>query len=146
VDSFQFDQDGARAVFVVRKASNQEIELFVAPLDASAAAVRLNDPPPSGGSLVGAPHVLVQGSHVYYVGREAADPTRDELYRVPLAGGVLPTKISTRFVGGSSPLFGLVDGAKGVVYRSDEETPGATELYQATFPPSKVDRGRVPPF
>ncbi len=144
---------------MVSDASHQEAELFVVPLDASAAAVRLNDPPPSGGNLEGEPQVLVQGFHVYFVGREAADQTRHELYRVPLAGGVLPTKISTRLVltNNTWPLFGLVYSAKGVVYllvysakgvvyRSDAETPGAAELYQATLPPSKVDRGRVPPF
>jgi hypothetical protein len=118
-------------------------QLFSVPIDGSGGLVQLN------GNLHGAVGVVnyritANGRRVVYVANE--DPSADEVFEVPIAGGPR-VRLS-----GSLPRFGNVSVAlaltsddERVVYLADGQTDTVDELFSSVLRPPRIRREDDPP-
>jgi hypothetical protein len=125
--------DSTRLVYMADALVDELVELFSAPVDGSAAPVRLNGPLPSGGSIgeYGSIHeyaVLPDASRVVYRA-EQSSVTRSELFVVPIDASAPPERLNGPLVtGGDVSAFAVgPDGT--VVYIADQRVDGVFELF-----------------
>ena len=169
---FGVSPDGERVVYVASRDdivfTREGTELFSAPVDGSAPAVRISQPLARVGRIgnfTGYFAISPDSSRVVYV----ADGHRTEtveLFSVPIDGSAAPTRLNAPFaIVGVTPSGGRVelpleravqrfrispDGTR-VVYEADQDQPGVLELYSVPIdgsqPPRRlhprVDQGHV---
>ena len=130
--------DGSRVVWTADALVDEVIELFSAPVDGSAAPVRLNPPFVVGRniltsySITEAPGYVISpdGSTVVYLADQEQNE-RFELYRVPIDGSAAPVKLSGALVtsGDVSPSFQISPDGQWIVYVADQLTNNRNELF-----------------
>ncbi|HEX6883478.1 MAG TPA: hypothetical protein VF530_08865 [Planctomycetota bacterium] len=138
----EFTQDGARVLYLADDQTDRALELFSAPADASATAVRLNAPLPRDGA-VGS--FVSAGDQVVFTaprdpGTINAGPA---LQVVPSAGGAEPKVLTPELalgpVAGDVFSFQTSPDGRWAVYVADQEEDAVDEIYAVrTF-------GRSPP-
>lgn len=141
--------DGERVIYLSNHDTAEEIELFSAPIDGSAPAVRLNGPLVPGGDVVTylqPPAFTPDGGRVLYLADQETDGVV-ELFVVPSDGSASPVKLNAALVaGGNVQAFQAGDGER-VVYAADQLVDGREELFavplDASAAPLKLN-GSVP--
>ena len=143
---FLLTPDGTRAVYVADRDANESYQLFVVPVDGSAAPLELSGAMVAGGSVAlgtfGAsldqlPAVQVSADSnwaVFVADREVNE--RFELYSVPLDGSQPPVKLNGPLptdadVSRSAEDVRISADHARVVYRADEEAFRSTGLWSA---------------
>ncbi len=129
----QIAPDGSRAVYVAPQDTPGVQELYVVPLDGSAAPLKLNGQLDSGGDV--RPYddgvqITADGARVVYVADQDTNE-RFELYSVPIGGGQA-VKLNETLAGQRDVDRFLIspDGSR-VVYVADQEVDQLFELYSA---------------
>jgi hypothetical protein len=134
VRSFQLDPAGQRVVFVSDALANSVFELFIVPIDGSAAPRRLNAPFADGGDVAvtyggWSFRITPDGASVLYI----ADQRNDELFElfgVPLDGSASAYRLSAPLVqGGDVASFNVSADSSRVLYLADQEVDGLVELF-----------------
>jgi Tol biopolymer transport system component len=135
---FALSPDGTRVLYVADQLADNTFELFGAPVDGSAPAIRLNAPFPLGGDVgtLVPPAFSADGTRVAYL----ADQTTDEiveLLSVPGDGSAPPVSVSPALdigpvVGDVTAFRVLPDGAR-ALYVADQEVDERFELYGVTL-------------
>ncbi|NOT30631.1 MAG: hypothetical protein HOP15_09320 [Planctomycetes bacterium] len=140
-----------RVAYVSDEAVNDVFELYGAPIDGSAAAVRLNLPLPAGGDVIfsssgpfsgGAQFDQVAGDRVLYIADQLANDVF-ELFSVPNFGRAPPVRLNGPLVAGGD-VSAFLAGRKRVVYRADETIDNRYELYSVPLDGSAPSRSLTP--
>jgi len=145
--AFVLAPDGSRVLFVADKDTDEVFELYSAPLDASAAPVRLNATPLPGGGFQGfdATTVAVAPDALTVVYRlDQASAGSFELWSVPIDGSAAPVRLSGTLTGGGDVgAFALSPDGTQVLFLADREFNDRTELWRAPLhggsPPVRVN-------
>jgi Tol biopolymer transport system component len=130
---------GARVVYRADQDADEVFELFSAPIDGSAAPVRLHRSLAPGGDVaLLSTRVAPDGSTVLYAADQLADEVL-ELFRVPIDGSAAPVVLSGPFVAGGDlwtrtdvgarDSFALFPQGEHVVYLADQDQDEVIELY-----------------
>lgn len=131
----QISPDGNRVVYLADPLADNQLNLFSVPIDGSAVAVRLNPDLPSSHSSDVQPQsirISPNSSRVVFLA-DAFSNEEFDLFSVPIDGSAAATKLTPETLanGESVSPIGLQispDGSR-VVYRSDHETEGVSELF-----------------
>lgn len=127
---FKISPDSSRVVFRADYQTNDVVELGSAPIDGSAAPVKLNGPLVSGGDVIGLFQISPDSSRVAYTADQETDEM-DELFGVPLDGSGSPVRLNGPLVGGGDvigiPQFSP-DSSR-VIYIADQDTDEVFELF-----------------
>jgi Tol biopolymer transport system component len=135
VHDYVLSPDGGRVVYLADHGTDDVDELYSAPVDGSAAPVKLNGPLPAGGIVGYGFKVSPDSSRVAY----AADQIEDNVFAifvVPMSGG---TPLQLTPPGEVGTMAFSPDGAT-VVYACVRPGDGATRLYSV---PSDGSQARV---
>jgi Tol biopolymer transport system component len=138
VQSFRFSPDSRRVVYVADAVVDESFELFSAPLDGSAAPVRLMPALPAGGDVFQVFgdwqfQICADSSAVVYLADQAVDE-RVELFRVPIAGGRAPVRLSAGLTaGGDVTSFRFAPDGRHVLYIADQDEDQVFELYRTAL-------------
>jgi len=139
VTAFQLAPDGSLAFYLSDQDAANVIELYRAPVDGSAAPVKLNATL-SGNSDVSAIGIAPDGLHVVYL----ADATVDDQFELcvaPSDGSSPAQRISAPLVaGGDVKEFVLTADGAYVVYRADQNVDETFELFRAPLAGGPVVR------
>jgi len=134
--------DGRRVVFVQGSAHGRR-ELYSAPVDGHAPATRLDVPQHARADVEPRFVLSEDGREVLFVA-DLEEDERAELYRVPVAGGVAPTRLHPALRSGRSVKATFACGADRVAYASDARVARRFELYVAPLdggaPPLQLQR------
>lgn len=137
---FRIAPDSQGVVFAADTDVAARVELWSAPIDGSAGAVRLNPPMISGGSLrlespFGAQDTFALARrHVVYLADQDTDETF-ELFRIPADGSMTAVRCNDALAsGGDVTGFSMGPGGGAVLYRADQGTDDTFELYLTEFP------------
>jgi len=149
---FTLSGDGTRVVYVADEETNDVFELYVAPTDGSAPAVKLSGALVAGGD-VGAPNLFepafridLADSRVAWVADAAADNVF-ELFGAPLDGSAAPVRLSAALPPGGDVTFALGAAAGGrVLYLADQDENDAFEAYAVPFDGSQAPQRISPPL
>ena len=136
---FRFSPDASRVVYRADQDTDEVFELYSAPLDGSAASVKLNGTMVAGGDVtmaygLGDFQVSPDGARVVYRADQDADDVF-ELFSVPIDASASPVKLSGALVAGGdvaavdSSSFGISPDGSRVVYRADQDVDERFELY-----------------
>ncbi len=132
--AFAISPDGARVVYLADQEKDEVFELFVVPIDASAAPTRIHGALLADADVVSGFGVSPDSAWVVF----AADLRHDEtfeLFAAPIGGGPLRRMNGPLVAGGDAitdwrgPLFGFTPDSRRVVYVADQDTDGVFELY-----------------
>jgi hypothetical protein len=125
-------------VYLVAESTGKD-ELYSAPIDGSAAPVKLNGTLPSGGGVLSF-LLSPDGARVLYLADQSVNG-RFELWSVPTDRSSAPVRVNGTLVtggdvseSGASPLepsFGISPDGTRAVYLADQNTDGVVELYSA---------------
>jgi hypothetical protein len=143
----RFTPDSTHVLYVADQEEDGTNELYVAPLDGSAPARKVNAPLVAGGDVSielsrrSFVEVTSDSRHVLYRADQELDE-RFELYLAPLDGTGAPRKVSGALVAGGSvlPGFQLAPGDASVIYAADARADDAFELYEARLEDGRVRR------
>ncbi|NOT29130.1 MAG: hypothetical protein HOP15_01640, partial [Planctomycetes bacterium] len=97
VNTLEFAPDGQHVVYTSDKARRGRFELYIVPLDGSAAARRLSSIAALGGDVLDF-RIGLDSSHVVYRADQDVDDL-PELYGVPLDGSAAPVKLNEPLTG-----------------------------------------------
>ncbi|HXV74744.1 MAG TPA: hypothetical protein VD788_00365 [Candidatus Polarisedimenticolaceae bacterium] len=120
------------AVYIADQEVAGRFELYSAPLDASAAPVKISTGLTfDGAEGVSAFRITPDGTRVVFLADPDGGPGQDDLYSVPIGGGSTPVRLNAS---GQRPVtaFGLAPNSATVVYFG-VGTTGAFELFAATI-------------
>jgi Tol biopolymer transport system component len=130
VTRFSLSPDGQRVVYRADQRTDEVYELFSVPTGGGAATV-LNGSLVAGGDVGDFDDFRLtgDGQRVVYRADQSTDDTQ-ELYSVPIAGGVV-TKLNGALVAGGDvgPVFKIAANSQRVVYWADQQTDGVYELF-----------------
>ena len=127
VTAYAIDASGERVVYRADQTVDDQFELFGAPADGSAPAVRLCGTLPSGGDVTS--FALAAGNRVVYLADENADEVF-ELFSVPTDGSASPVLLSGPLVaGGDVQDFRLTPDGTSVVFRANKLASGQSEIF-----------------
>ncbi len=130
--------DGTRVVYRADQAQDGVFELFSAPADGSAPAVRLNAPLPPGGSIgfltldpfVPRAFALGASGRVVYTGDQTTDDVF-EIYSVPSDGSASPIRLNPNLAAaGDVSSFAISGDGQFVVYMADQLADGYVNLFR----------------
>ncbi|MAB78045.1 MAG: hypothetical protein CMJ89_01715 [Planctomycetes bacterium] len=146
---------GGRAVYLADQEESQTYELFSAPLDGSAAPVKLNGLLPVDGDVHADFVASSDGTHIVYRADQEVDNVH-ELFAAPIDGSAPPMKISGPLqssgdvrtsIGSAGPPFSVSPDGAWVVYTADAEVDQQVELYSvpidASLPAVKISGASV---
>jgi len=141
----QFGQ--GRVAYTADALQDEVIELFSAPVDASAPPVRLNTQLPTGGDVrFGGVLASADGSTVFY---RADQTTNDvfELFRVPIDGSAAPVRVNLALPSGGDvePDVRLIARGNRLFYRADQDVNDEIELFTLRLLPRTPRGPAVPP-
>jgi len=142
-----FDARGGRVAYRADQEADEVFELFGAPLDGSAAAVRLNAPLAPGARVISLA-LTPDGAHVLFtIGIEGVGQV--ELFGAPSDGSAPAVRLHEAFVAGGNVLsFSPTGDGSRVVYLADAEQDERFELYSApvdgSAAPVRLNRTLVP--
>jgi Tol biopolymer transport system component len=129
--AFAISPDASRVVYVADREVNDRPEIYSVPIAGPAGSgVKLNRTLVAGGRVFSVWEISPDSSRVVYVASQDTSGV-EELYSVPLAGPATSgVKVSGTLVAGGDVLDLAVsaDSAR-VVYRADQQSDGAFELY-----------------
>ncbi|MEM1119869.1 MAG: DPP IV N-terminal domain-containing protein [Bacteroidota bacterium] len=131
----QISPDGNRVVYLADPIEDNQLNLFSVPIDGSAVAVRLNpDLPTSFLSDVQQQSIRISpnSSRVIFTA-DAFTNQEFDLFSAPIDGSAAATKLTPERLSSGESISSLglqisPDGSR-VLYRSDHETEGVTELF-----------------
>lgn len=127
---------GNRVLYLADQDTDEVVELYSAPIDGSAPAVRVSGPMVSGGDVVlDGFEAIPSGDKVFY----RADQEQDEVFELfvaPVDGSAAPTKLSGTLVSGGDVQAGVAVAPSGlaVVFRADHDADDTFELFSYRFP------------
>lgn len=137
---------GARVLYRADQTSDGVFELFSAPVDGSATAVRLHPALASDRDVVRSQFLFtLDGQRVLYVANQDTS-TSAELYLAPADGSQTPIKLTPPMVanGGvrsfGTPEFAPRPDGKHVVYMADQDVDQVDELFSVPLDGSRVSR------
>lgn len=144
----RFSPDGERVVFRGAQFAHEVVELWSAPVDGSAAPVRLNTLPVPGGDVLGGLRSnfdLTADGNVVYLADQDVNGT-PELFAAPLQGGSVPVRLNPSFpageVEGDVETTQVSPDGHHAVYTLREQRAEIVELYSASLesasPPVKL--------
>ena len=120
-----------RVVYCADQDADNVSELYSVPLNGSSAAVKLNIPPGTGGS-VGAFEISTDSTRVVFETlTSVASVPQEQLYSAPLGGGSQPTLLNGPLVRPNSSIeqFAISLDSGMVAFAGDQTTAGVQELY-----------------
>src|SRR5262249_35035121 len=130
--------DDERVVYVA-DAESDALELYVAPLDGSRNARKLDARLVSGGNVLPAFQLTPRGETLVYAADARADETVG-LFQLPLVGARAATRPNAPFVEGGDvlvtsrgPVFAITPDGANVIYIADQDTNGVFELYESAL-------------
>ena len=138
---FLFAPDGARVIYRADETTDEVVELYSVPTDASESSFRINAPLVPGGDVSLEPHSLwitPDSSRAIYVADQEVDG-RTEIYATSLESAAEIFKINGPLVsGGDAPArfpYGLVitPDSSATLYIADQDVDETRELYAAHF-------------
>jgi Tol biopolymer transport system component len=136
--------DGTRVIYRADQAIDEVFELFSAPIDGSAPAVRLNAPLSGFKSVVRSEFLFtLDGARVVYVADQEAS-FRPELYLAPADGSQPAIKLTPPMVlnGGvrnnGEPILALTPDGEHILYMADQLVSGTYELFSVPLDGSQV--------
>lgn len=148
---FYISPDSQKVVFVADKLTDNLYELFSVPVLPGVEPIKLS------GAMVSAPGFVVNagrgqvaigaGDQVIYLAAQDTVGVQ-ELYSVPIAGGVAPVKLSGQLIPGGyvEPFFQLSPDTTKVAFRSVKDVTATVELFVAPISgggPTKVSGAMV---
>jgi Tol biopolymer transport system component len=134
-----------RVVYAADSLQDEVVELFSAPIDGSAAPVRLNANMTSGGDVQDDILVSADGLTVLYRADQVADEVF-ELWRVPIDGSATPERVNLPLPPGGDVMSArfLARGNR-ILYRADQDVDQVFELYSLRLLPRTPRGPTVPP-
>jgi dipeptidyl aminopeptidase/acylaminoacyl peptidase len=144
-EAFEVTPDGRRVVYIADQDADERVELYSAPVDGSAAPVKLNATLVPGGDVVSTPgipfRISPDGRRVVY----RADQVRDEvleLYSVPIDRSGPPLQISGFLPAGGDVLaeFEVTADGREVLYVADQRLDDVFELFRTPIDRIKESR------
>jgi Tol biopolymer transport system component len=160
--SARIDPSSTTVVFGADASTDDVLEVFAAPLDGSAAPIRLSGPMIAGGDLWTRPttdawqmlEVSPDGASVAYLADQDADEVV-ELYAVPLDGSAPARRLSGPMVAGGDvrspaepldevPPFRFRPDGRALTYLADQRTDEVTELFLSFLDLEHVRPARDP--
>jgi Tol biopolymer transport system component len=129
---FMVTADSTGVLFVSDRSTAGVFELFITPIDASHAPVRLSGTMVSGGDVKGT-HFLLSpdGARAVYLADQETDEVF-ELFAAPIDGSATPIKLNGALVsGGHVSSFAISPDGSRVVYRADQDINEVFEYYSA---------------
>jgi dipeptidyl aminopeptidase/acylaminoacyl peptidase len=126
VQELRASPDGTRVAYRADEETYGVFELFIAPVDASAPAVRLSGSMVANGDVAAGAFVFSPDG-VYFA--DQAVDGRLELYSVPLAGGTAVRLNGDLVAGGDVGSARISPDGSRIVYRADQEVDERFELY-----------------
>lgn len=138
VQELRASPDGTRVAYRADEETYGVFELFVAPVDASAPAVKLSGAMVTGGDVApGAFAFSPDGAWLVYVADPLTDGV-DELFAVPSDGSAAPVKLSGTLTAGGDVVpgtparaFAVSADSQRVVYVADATVDGHLDLWSA---------------
>lgn len=146
-DDFWIGPDGGRVVYLADQATDGVFELFSAPIDGHAPAVRLHAPLPASYDALEGVHFTPDGGLVVFAIRlprgvlllaapaDGSAPARALNWPFPQGGGVPEGSSGIRFSVATAP------GGRHVFFLGEQDTDGVVELYRvpvdSSAPPAK---------
>jgi len=133
---FVVSPDSTRVVYVADQEIDEVFELYSVPA-AGGSPLKLNDPLPVGGDVrldpPSAPSVSVAGNppQVFYIADQDVD-SADELFRVPLDGGIVQRVNDEPIAGGGVSNYRISSDGTRVVYQADQEMDDEFELFSTS--------------
>jgi len=130
--------DGSRVLYRADQETDEVFELYSAPIDGSAAAVKLNGALVAGGdttsNFLNTVAISADSSRVAYVADQEVDE-RFELYSRPIDGSGSAQKLNSTPVPGGDVSILLEPSPVGstIVYWADQDTDGTNEIFAAPF-------------
>ncbi len=128
---FLISPNSQRVVYCADQDADNVPELYSVPLNGSSAAVKLNIPPGTGGS-VGAFEISTDSARVVFETLTfVASVPQERLYSAPLGGGSQPTLLNGPLVRPNSSIeqFAISLDSGMVAFAGDQTTAGVQELY-----------------
>lgn len=132
--SLKISPNSLYAVYTADAATDSALELWSAPVDGSAAPVRLSGLLPAGESVT-AFEITPDSQRVVYVAEQDTADVR-ELYSTPITASV-PLKLNGPLVaggdvGGGAGAITISPDSSRVVYTADQDIDGVSELYSVS--------------
>src|SRR5262245_9760432 len=137
---FRISANSSRVVYEATQDTPDVVELYSVPIDGSSPAVKLNGALVAGGNVVtDAFAISADSSRVVYLADQDNDRV-NELYSAPLDGSSSALKLNAPLTGGGEVLrdFALSPDGSRVVYRADQDTDGAVQLYSVPLDGSQA--------
>ena len=143
---FLISPDGATVVYLADQDTDDVLELYSVPIGRGGSTTKLNGTLPTYGDVQATFLISPDGSTVVYHADQDTDG-RDELYSVPISGGVT-TKLNGPLAAGEvQPDFLISPDGANVVYRATEDTDFVYELYSVSIsggPKTKLNGPLIP--
>lgn len=127
--NIRFTPDSTRLVFQADLDTDDDRELYVVPVDGSAAPVRIAEVVPAGD--IRSFRITADGATAVFLGDAAVDET-DELFSVPIDGSSDPVRLSAAPVaGGNVASYSLTADGSRVLFRADLVVDDRQDLWSA---------------
>ena len=130
--AFTLGPDGEALAYLADQATDETFELFMVPVDGSAAPRRLGGPSVSGGDVLECFQITRDGKSVLYLADHDVDEVA-ELFVASLDGG-RGRKVNAPLVAGGdvawSPAPALTPDGRWILYAADQDTDTVQELYR----------------
>lgn len=141
--NFKISANSTRVIYHADQETNDIDELFSVPINGSSSPVKISGPMASGGDVLWNFQISADSSQVVYGADQDTDNVA-ELYRVPINGSALPTKLNGPLTsGGNVDYFQISADSSHVVYRADQNIDMMDELYSVPLngstPPVKLN-------
>ncbi len=132
----QFTADGSRVLYLADQDVDETFEIYLAPLDGTRSAKKLNGRLPEGGDVLPGFQISPDDASVVYAADQRADGAF-ELFEAPLKGGPARRLHGPMVAGGdiavfsSSPVFEITPDGTSVLYVADQDTDNVFEIYES---------------
>ncbi len=135
---FRIGPDGSRVVYLADQDTNDVVELYSVPVDASAAPVKLSGTLAAGGD-VWKFEVAPAGERVVYLANVLTNKP-PELYSAPIDASAAPVKLNGPLMGGHVSDFRIAPDGTRAVFLAD---PGASYFYELFSAPTDGSPVRI---
>ena len=115
-----------KLLYLADQDTDEVDEVYCVPI-AGGTAIKLNDPPVSGGGVIGYAFNPDSQSVLYYGNTLTGDI--NELFYVPVTGGTVTQVNAPLVAGGDVQSYKFSPDGRYIVYLADQETDGLMELY-----------------
>ncbi len=125
---FRIDPSSTRLVYLADQETDEAVEIFSVPLDASSPPVKLNrDLLPD--QRITSQYVMTDNQEVLYISREL-DPDHSELFIAPIDGSTESTRLSQDLPSGSNifSLIGVDNAQRRAIYFGTPRQPGVEDV------------------